>query len=91
MLGTLALFALAGCGGGYEPDLPAMEREIDEGLEGQLDTQGIKVQLVVECPRSVEWKAGETFKCIAEDQHEGTAVVVVSMQNDDGEWFWEVG
>lgn len=47
-------------------------------------------RLTIDCPNSVEWTAGNEFRCTAEDGRGNQRTVTVFMQNGDGEYYWEV-
>lgn len=65
-----------------------------EGLEGELKSQ-IEAQTdstitSVECPADVEAKAGEVFKCTAEEGSGATFTIRVTQRDDAGNVDWEV-
>lgn len=84
-LGLAAVMLLTGCGGGYEPDMAALEKQIDTDL-----TQQIDAPVEIDCPSSIEWRVGEDFKCTATVDGQ-TTLITVSMQNKDGEYVWQAG
>lgn len=81
------LLLLTGCGGGFQPDMAAMEDQLREELADQIGAN--PERLSVECPSSIEWSAGDDFKCFAEDKRGNRVGITVSMQNDEGEFAWE--
>lgn len=89
VVGALIAIAVAAFAAfsGQEVDVAMVESEIESGYAEQ---SGQRVS--VDCPSSVEWDTGGTFKCAVTTRGGGDplGVAVVSMQNDDGEWFWEV-
>lgn len=65
-------------------DIDAIEQEVRSGIQRQLG-----VMATVDCPSEIEWWVGGTFNCIADSSSE-RAMVTVTMQNDKGEYTWEV-
>lgn len=65
-------------------DLDAIEQEIRSGIQKQAG-----VTATVDCPSEITWRVGGTFNCIAESGSE-RVMITVTMQNDKGEYTWEV-
>lgn len=87
VLSLVAVAALlAGCGG-FQPDMPGVERELAAAIEEQTEARTVKV----ECPDSIDWQAGSDFRCFAEDARGNRAKVTVYMENGDGAYSWELG
>lgn len=80
---ALVALALAGCGS--KADIPAIEDEIEQGILDQAE-----IEVDVDCPDSIDWEAGGDFRCFAEASEGGATRVTVYMENDEGEWSWQV-
>lgn len=86
LLGAGLAVLLTACGGGYEPDMAAIEDEIAADLSKQVD-----VKATVDCPDTMEWRVGDEFYCQATIAKEPAGRVSVAMQNDAGEYYWQLG
>jgi hypothetical protein len=82
--GALVALVLTACGSD-EADIPAIESEIEQGIVDQTE-----VETEVDCPDSIEWKAGGDFRCFAEAEDGSSTRVTVYMENKEGEWSWQV-
>lgn len=80
------MLGLTACGGGGEADIPTIQEKIEGGIHDQLGQR-----VTVDCPSQIDWEAGEEFHCFAEDGSGQSARVTVTMENDDGEWSWQMG
>lgn len=79
----LASLITTGCSN-YSPDMTALESSIEDDLGDQVEDPGV----TVDCPDTIEWRVGETFRCIATDSADQRARVTVHMENDAGEYYW---
>jgi len=68
-----------------EADIPAIEKEISQGVQEQ---GGVAVD--VDCPDTVEWQSGQTFHCDVAAEDGTTGKATVTMENDDGDITWSV-
>jgi len=88
-LSALLLIAplLVACGGEQsQADIPKIEHGIATGVRQQVHTR-----VTVDCPDQIEWKPGSDFHCFATDGQGRSSRVTVSMENDGGDWSWELG
>lgn len=86
LLGGLVLtLALTACSSGFEPDMPAIEKSIADDLSEQIDAEA-----TVDCPDTIEWEPGDDFYCEASADDGSRSRLTVSMQNDEGEIFWQI-
>ena len=79
-----ACLLLVGCGG-TEADIPLIETQIGNGI---LEQTGYDVE--VDCPDTIDWKAGGSFGCFATDETGDQVRVTVYMENDEGDITWAV-
>lgn len=70
---------------GSQVDIPRMEDEIAADISSKLGVEGV----VVDCPAEVDWSVGDDFKCLA-DLGEQQVAVLVTMQDEDGQYLYEV-
>jgi hypothetical protein len=84
--GALVALTLTACGlNDLDIDMAAIEEEIEAGIVDQAD-----LDVTVDCPSSIDWKAGEDFRCFAEADDGSRLRVTVYMENDEGEYAWQV-
>ncbi len=83
---TACCLGLAGCGEPDRADIPGIEREIETWAAEQIGET-----VTVDCPSEIEWRTGGDFRCVMEDRQGTTAKVTVYMENDAGDYTWEVG
>jgi Domain of unknown function (DUF4333) len=67
-------------------DTASVERQIEQGIEGQLSG----VNVTVECPDDIPAGEGEEFECIASTDADQRARVAVVQTDDDGTIDYEV-
>lgn len=67
--------------------------DIEQNIRGDLAKQlkVSKADLTIDCPDSIEWRVGEDFHCIAEDDQGNRVRVTVSMEANDGSYTWQAG
>lgn len=67
-------------------DPPVVERMIVSGIRDQS-----QVNVVVECPTSIERLPGDSFQCVATTLDRTTVLLIeVTVQNHEGEVFWQI-
>ena len=83
---AVAVLAIAAAACSKTLDTEGLESE----LKSQIETQTDSTISSVDCPADVEAKAGEVFKCTAEEGSGATFTIQVTQRDDAGNVNWEV-
>lgn len=92
----IAAFCLALAGQAMLPrivglplDMPALESQIQDWVEEQLDANGFGgFSADVQCPSSMAARPGETFNCVVQYSDGTSGLVVVTVENSAGDVTW---
>lgn len=98
ILVVLALFVvipLLVAGGVYlfgddERSTESIAAEIEASVRENTPPARRDIRVSVDCPDPVEWRVGETFRCVVA-QGRQSILVTVTMENDDGYVTWQAG
>lgn len=83
---AVAVLAIAAAACSKTLDTEGLESE----LKSQIETQTDSTISSVDCPADVEAKAGEVFRCTAEEGSGATFTIEVTQRDDAGNVDWEV-
>lgn len=85
---ALGALLLTGCGG-LDINMAGFETELGAAIAEEVDAD--PSDITVECPNEIDWDPGNTFRCFVTDDAGTKAKVTIYMENNDGEYTWEIG